>query len=245
MIGPYYHNHRLYTVEGRKSSSDCLCMYQVTSEGLTLLDTVDLGVDTCWQPRVDGHSRQVYIPRGHSRGVLVVSWDGTRLRRQPTLTCVGECESVAVMSPNTLCACDENSESVNVVRVTDNTVTATLVKPNWVRDETPYKLAVTGNTILVMYSFRLVVYENGVSSPGTMIAWPAGLRWFSGMSSDDVSRFLVCSPQSKAVFVLDVNGTLCDKINIDTNSNAEDFTVGDGKLWVGCYNGDIVTLSPQ
>ena len=78
-----------------------------------------------------------------------------------------------------------------------------------------------------------------------MIAWPAGLRWFSGMPLDGVSRFLVCSTDSKALFVMDVSGTLCDKINIDTVSNVEDFTVGDGKLWVGCYNGDVVTMAPQ
>ncbi len=147
--------------------------------------------------------------------------------------------------PNTLCACDESSDCVSVATLPDNTVTATLIKPNWVREVAPYKLGESGNTILVMYGLELVVYENSVSSSGTMIAWPAGLRWFSGMSSNGVSRFLVCDTDSKAVFVRNVSGVLSDKINIDIDSNVEDFTVGDGKLWMGCWNGDIVVMSPR
>ncbi len=146
------------------------------------------------------------------------------------------------MSPNTLCACDENSEIVSVVKVTDNTVNTTLIKPTWVRDETPYKLEVTGNTILVMFSFQLVVYENGVSSPGTMLDWPAGLRWFSAVSSDGVSSFLVCDTDSKAVLVLGVSGTLCDEINIVTVSNVEGWGVGMETL-LSCHHGDTATTT--
>ncbi len=102
-----------------------------------------------------------------------------------------------------------------------------------------------------MYSFRLVVYENGVSSPGTVIDWPAGLRWFSGMSSDGVSRFLVCDTESRAVLVLDVSGTLCDEIHIDTVSNVEHYTVGTANSGWGvgmetllsCHHGDRATTT--
>ncbi len=48
----------------------------------------------------------------------------------------------------------------------------------------------------------------------------------------------------KAVFTLDASGKLCDKININTDSYVRDCTVVDGKLWVGCDNGDIAVLSP-
>ncbi len=246
MNGPFYHNHRLYTVEGRKSSSDRLCMYQVTSQELTLVDTVDLGVDTCCHPLVDGHNKQVYIPRAESRGVSVVSWDNTRLTTQRTLTCVGACYSVSVLSSHTLCACDRNRGTVSVVSVTDNTVTATLQKPAEVRYDSPNKIAVAaGNTILVMYGFKLVVYKNGVYSPGTMVPMPVGLQSVQGMSSDGVSRFLICDGRSNTVFILDVSGKLCHKINIATSSYVVDCTVGDGKLWVGSWNGGIVVLSPQ
>ncbi len=153
---------------------------------------------------------------------------------------------MGVMSRHTLCVCDMDSRSVSVVRVTDDTVTARLSKPEEVRDEGPDNTAVLGDSVLVEYGgYNLVVYENGVPSPGTMVTWPAGLQSVLGMSSDGVSRFLVCDVDSKAVWTLDVSGKLCDKINVDTDSRVQDCTVVDGKLWVGCWNGDIIVLSPQ
>ncbi len=223
-------------------------MYQVSGQGLTLLDTVTVEMFSRY-PRVDGHSQQVYIPRVYSRGVSVFSWKDNRLISQPTLECVGRCLSVGVMSSHTLCVCDVTSRSVSVVRVTDDTVTARLSKPEEVRDKRPARTAVLGDSVLVEYEGdNLVVYENGVSSPGTMVTWPAGLQSalsVYGMSSDGVSRFLVCDYKSKAVVTLDVSGKLCDKINVDIDSEVCDCTVVDGKLWVGCNNGDIVVLSPQ
>ena len=180
------------------------------------------------------------------RSVSVVSWEDNRLTPQPTLECVGECPSVGVMSPHTLCVCDVDSRSVSVVSVTDDTVTARLSKPEEVRDKEPWRTAVLGDSVLVRYEGdNLVVYENGVSSPGTMVTWPAGLQSVCGMSSNGVSRFLVCDEESDIVFTLDVSGNLCDKIKIDTDSEIWDFTVVDGKLWVGCLNYSyIVIMSP-
>ncbi len=222
-----------------------LCMYQVSGQGLTLLDRVRVE-EWSQYPRVHGPSQQVYIPRDHSRGVSVVSWKDNRPSRQPTLECVGRCPSVGVMSPHTLCMCDRGSGSVKFVSVTNDTVTARLSKPEEVRDETPRRTAVLGDSVLVLYGdANVVVYENGVSSAGTMVTWPAGLQSVWGMSSDGVSRFLVCDTDSNAVFTLDVSGYLCDKINIDTDTRVYDCTVVDEKLWVGCENGDIVVMSPQ
>ena len=244
--GLCYYNERLYTVEGRDGSYR-LCMYQVTGEGLTLLDTVR--VENGWYPRADGHSQQVYIPRGDSNGVSVVSWEGPKLTRQRTLRCVGECQSVGVMSPHRLYACDLSSGSVSVVRVTDDTVRDKLRKHWKLRDKKPSITAVLGNRILVIYQLyghsKLVVYENGLSNHGTLVSWPAGLQSVCGISSDGVSRFLVCDGVSKAVFILDMRGKLCDKIYIDTDSVVWDCTAEDGKLWVGCHNGDIVVMSPK
>ncbi len=233
-------------MEELDESSWLLCMYHVTGQGLALLDTVRL--DDYGYPRVDGHSQQVYITRFLSGGVSVVSWEDNRLTTQPTLKCVGVCRIVGVMSPHTLCACDEDGESssVSVVSVTDDTVTATLRNPEEVRDKEPSHIAVVGDSILVEYEdHNLVLYENSVSSPGTMVTWPAGLRSVCGMSSDGVSRFLVCARNSKTVFVLDVSGKLCGKINVDTASDIWDCAVVDGKLLVGCHNGDIVVMSPK
>ena len=219
-------------------------MYTVTGQGLKLLHTVDLMVNSTCFPRGDGHTQQVYVP--HSRGVTVVSWEDNRLTTMRNLKCVGECYSVGVMSPHTLCACDRSRGSVIVIRVTDDTVTGTLMKVNEVRDKKAVLAAVLGNTILVMYEGgNLVVYESGITNPGTIVTWPAGLQSVNGMSSDGVSRFLICDGESNAVFILDVRGKLCDKINIDTESEVCDCSLGDGKLWVGCVNGDIFVMSPE
>ncbi len=238
-------------------------MYQVDRQGLTLLDTVAVEED-CVYPRVDGHSQQVYIPNYvFSLGVSVVSWEDSRLAPQPTLECVKGCRSVSLMSPHKLCVCDRYSETVNVVSVhsvADDNITATLSKPEEVRDKKPWTTAVLGDSILVRYEGdNLVVYENSVSSPGTMVTWPAELQSVVGMSSDGVSRFLVCDRISNAVFTMDVSRNLCDKINIASRvldctvvdgklgiaSTVFDCTVVDGKLWVGCDNGDIVVMSSQ
>ncbi len=237
--GLCFHNHRLFSVEN-KGFPSVLCMYEVTGKGLTLLDSVALvGSFSC--PRVDGYTQQVYA--SSPNGVLVFSWEDNRLTRQSTLTCVGRCFHLALLSQHMLCVCDERSGKINVVRVTNDTVTDRLRKPAEVVDQKPSATAVLGSSILVWYGERnLVVYENGVSSPGTMVAWPAGLESVCSMSSDGVSRFLVCNNRN-AVFILDAKGKLCDKINIGTT--IRDCTVGDGKLWVGCSNGDIVVMSPQ
>ena len=223
-------------------------MYRVTGQDLTLLDTVT--VEGGWYPRVDGHSKQVYIPHGTYRGVSVIGWDDTRLTTPRVLKCVDRCVSVGVLSPHTLCACDRTSGSVSVVSVTDDAVTATLQKPLKVRGQAPYLTAVLGGSVLVMYEGHSPVVYNGVSqwsqSPGTAVTRPAGLQFVRGVSSDGVSRFFLCDPDSTAVYILDVSGQLCDKVNIDTASlQVWDCTVGDGKLWVGCHNGDIVIMSPQ
>ncbi len=220
-------------------------MYRVSGHRLTLSDAVEVAENSQY-PRVDAHSQQVYIPDGESRGVSVVSWENNLLTQQPSLKCAGTCDSVGVISPHTLCASNTDSGSVSVVSVTNDTVSARLSKPEEVRDTIPWRTAVLGDNILVEYGDdNLVVYENGASSPGTMVTWPAGLQSVYGISSDGVFRFLVCDSASNAVFTLDVTGKLCDKINIDTDSGVFDCTVVDGKLWVGCVNGDIVVMSPQ
>ncbi len=219
-------------------------MYQVSGLRLTLLDTVTLEAGLF--PRVDGHSQQVYMPRGSYQGVAVVSWEGNRLTTQRTLKCVGECRGMGVMSTHTMVVCDRDIGSASVVSVTDDTVTARLSRPEEVGDQKPWMTAVLDDSVLMTYEGdSLVIYENGVSSAGTMVTWPAGLHSVNGVSSDGVSRFLLCDWESKAVFILDVSGKMCGKINIDTDSWVEDCTVVDGNLWVGCSNGDIVVMSPQ
>ncbi len=254
IFGLCFCNHRLFIVEGRSEKERLdplcrLCMYSVTSQGITLLDTVLLEKIGLF-PRVNDHTRQVYVVSGVGQGISVFSWEDNRLTPQPSLTCVGKCCSVGVLGPQLLCVCEQGSGKVNIIRATDDTVTDTLRKPTEVGDKGPVLTAVLGKAILVRYSdireSRLVIYENGVTSNGTTVTIPERrMMQVGGMSSDGVSRFLVCDPENKAVLIRDVSGTLCDNINIDTDSVVGDCTVGDGKLWVGCCNGDIVVMSPQ
>lgn len=246
--GLCYLNSRLYVVEVRESSyslttSHRLCMYGVAGDKLTLMCTRKLEGLGCL-PRVDAGSNRLYIPRGQSGGVSAVSCgDSSTLLTHPTLTCVGRCWSVGVLSPRTLFVCDEDRGCVNSVTA-DNTVNRPLKKPTEVGNQRAQKLAALESAVLVWYGDRnLVVYEDGVFSPGTMVTWPEGLGKVSDMSSDGVSRFLLCDGDSKCVFILDVSGKLCDRIHIDTDSWVYDCTVGDGKLWVGCDNGDVIVMS--
>ena len=215
-------------------------MYMDTFEEHTELETMG----HCCYPRADDYTQQIYIPIGYEGGVLVVSWKDNSLTIQRILKCVGVCWSVAVLSPHELCACDQTKGHVIVVRVTDDSVTGKLEKPAQVEGAGPVAIAVLKSTILVRYGAHLVVYENGVSSPGTMVTFPKVLSPLSGMSSDGVSTFFFCN-HGKNVSILDAKGKLCDNIDIDTDSRVFDCTVGDGKLWVGCTNGEILVMSPE
>ncbi len=229
--------------EESEETSHSLCMYQVTGQGLSLMSTIRVKGGTKY-PRVDGHRQRVYIPRCsmYNDGVSVASWVDNLLRPERTLECVGECHGVAVISTCTLCACDTDNKSVRLV--TDN-VPFNMMKPTWLTNSTPMRTAVLGENILIWYEdANLVAHRSGVSSYGTNVGMPAGLQSVKGMSSDGVSRFLVCDGPGRAVFILDVNGQVCDKINIGTDSSVRDCTVIDGKLFVGCDNGDIVVMSP-
>ncbi len=192
-------------------------MYEVTRQGLTLLNIMHICRARLWSGSslcVDGYTQQVYTTGGAFQGVSAVRWEDSRLTALTTLTCVGVSYGVGVLSPHTLCACDESSGSVKVIRVTADTVTDTLRKPAEVADKKAFATAVLGSSILILYGERnLVLYKNGASSPGTMVAWPAGLEAVSDISSDAVSRFLVCDYLSKSVFILDENGKLCDRVN--------------------------------
>ena len=137
--------------------------------------------------------------------------------------------------------------------MTDDTVTARLNKPEEQRDK-PLRTAVLGDSVLVCYGDNLVVYKTGVSSQGTMVRYPYGLNSVWGMSSDGVSRFLICDLERNYVFTLDFSGNVCDTIMImmmficsdimpDNDNRALDCAVVDGKLWVGCLNGNVILLS--
>ncbi len=111
-------------------------VYQVhhASGYITLLDRMDLGISVVvWSvcPRVDHHSRRVFVPCW-GNGVVVAHLDGERLVRERTLNSVLYAESVDAMSPDTVYVCDSRVHSVDI---NHDSITSTLEKPDTVRDE--------------------------------------------------------------------------------------------------------------
>ena len=243
-----YYSGRLYTVERRKedgSYRDRLAVYSVSDQDtVTLLDTLDLE-GRARHPRVDRQSGRVYIPCG-SRGVCVVRYDGSKLVPVTTLRCVGRAASLAVVSTNTLYVSDRDSETVCLVDVTQDRVTARLPPPREVSGEWPYSIAVLGDTVLVVYTgITLFIYRHGVPTQGKPIPRLQGRKYVIGLITDHHSSFLVCDRVSRTVFVLDISGTLTHTIPIPGDRIPLDCTVVEGQLWVGCFNGDIIVMSSQ
>ena len=241
-----YHSGRLYTVERRwEDRSYRLAVYSVSDQDtVTLLDTLDLE-GRARHPRVDRQSGRVYIPCG-SRGVCVVRYDGSKLVPVTTLRCVRDAGSLAVVSTNTLYVCDWDSETVCLVDVTQDRVTARLQPPREVRGERPSHVAVLGDTVLVMYAGpKLVIYRHGVPTPGKPIRRPQGLKSVYGLTTDQHSSFLVSAGWSHTVSVLDISGKLTHSIPIHGNRMPRDCTVVGGQLQVVCNNGYVIDLSSQ
>ena len=243
--GLCYHDSRLYAVEWKQRSYS-LVMYQVARGELIVLETLELQGEA-GHPRIDPRTQRIFIPCGPSRGVSVVGYDGRSLVAHFMLTSVGRCEGIAVTSPNSLSACDWDSKSVSIVNVKSDTESGGLSTPRQVKNSIPYRTAVLGDSILVVYTGpKLVLYKTGITSPGTVVTNPVGLQSVSSITTDGVSRFLLCDWKSRAVFVLDVRGVASYKINVNTDTEdgyVRDCTVGDKQLWVGCRDGDIVVMA--
>ncbi len=153
-----------------------LAAYSVTN-GVTLLDIMDLEGDAN-EPRVDRHSGQVYIPC-KSHGVCVVRYDGCKLVPVRTLKCVGRAYTLAVVSSDILYVCDLDRETVFLVNVTQDRITARLEEPREVKGarpkNVPCRVAVLGDTLVVVYTGpRLVTYQHSVPTPGKLLPLAPG-----------------------------------------------------------------------
>ncbi len=199
---------------------------------VTLLDILDLDMlerDASY-PRVDHQSGWVYIPCMSS--VCVVWYDGSKLVPVTTLRCVRYPVRLAVVSRDTLYVSDRYSRTVCLVDVTQDRVTARLHPPPEVMYQRPNNIAVLEETVLVeYYGGKLVIYRHGGPTPGTVIPWPQGLNYVSGLTSDH-SSFLLCDNVSRSVYVLDVSGTHTHTISMSDNRRPLDCTVVGGQLWV-------------
>ncbi len=224
-----------------------LAVYQIGNEDITLLDRLELGSVgrlTLVCPRVERHSRRIFTPC-HERGVTVACLDGDRLVRERTLTSVRNVVSMDVMSPDTVYVCD--GARVHVVDIRNDRKTSTLEKPYTVRKVQPRSLAVLDDSVLVCCggTGTLVTYRHGSTTPVRVVPHPGGLQIVTCASTDYQGHFLLTDDDTKSVFVMDVHGNLCHKININTDSATQDCAVVQRQLWVGCKSGDIVIMSSQ
>ncbi len=252
--GLCYSEDCLYVVEWEEAGrfSLRLTVHRVQSDSghITRLDTLTgLWESGClWSvcPRVDRHSRRVFVPCLDS-GVTVARLDGDRLVRETILTCVWDATSVDVMSPDTVYVGGMNSRSVHVVDIRDDRIISTLEKPDAVRAEWPYSLEVLGDSVMVWYARQtLVLYRYGSPAPVRVVPRPGGLERVTAVSTDCRSNYIVIDRVTRSMFIIDNTGELRQKINIpDTDIRPRDCAVVKRQLWVGCRDGDIVILSSQ
>ncbi len=224
-----------------------MAVYTVTDQDtVTLMGILDLEGTYIWQPRVDLQSGLVYIPCG-SNGVSVVKYDGSKLVSVTTLRCVAKAVSLAVVSPDSLYVCDGDSETICLVDVTQDKVTARLQAPQGVVRGSPCHIAVLGDTILVAYGGEdLVLYRHGVPTLGQLLPRPQGLVFVHGLTTDHHSNFLLMDRSINTVNVLDISGNLTHTIPISGYRAPWDCTVVEDQLWLACdYNGDIIVMSSQ
>ncbi len=245
------HELKLGRFSYRVSHSLAVYLVQRDSGEITLLDRLELTgwkfeVEVSMCPRIDRHSRRVFIPCGLS-GVTVAHLDGDRLVRERTLVCVREAANVDIMSSDTVYVGDRDSRSVHVVDVRNDRITSTLAKPDTVRDRWPSSLAVLGDSVIVSYGASgpsLVVYRHGSPTPVRVII-PTEEQSVGAVSTDWQHNILLTNREIESVFVTDISGRLCHTVNIATYSGPVDCAVVNRQLWVGCYYGDIVIMSSQ
>ena len=254
--GMCYFRGRLYTTEWR-GGPFCrryrLAVYSVTAKAtVTLLDTLDLDSEgiadpkETGEPRIDQRSGRIYIP-SESHGVCVVRYGGSELHPFTTLGCVGRIGSLAVASPNTLYVCDWESNIVCLVDVIQDRVTARLQPPRDVKRMKPRHVAFLGDTVLVVYGgSNLVIYWHGVPTSGKLLPRTHDLAWVRGLTTDHHSSFLVTDRDKRStVYILDISGNVTHTIPIPGYRELQVCTLVGEQLWVACYNGEIIVMSPE
>ena len=254
--GMCYFSGKLYITGYEGPSRYSLSVYSVPNvNNCKLLCSLFLN-STVFKPCVDRHSGLVYIPCD-SHGVYVVRYDGRKLVHVTTLRCGGDAVSLAVVSSNTLYVCDRANQTVCLVDVTQDRVTARLQPPLEVRDMRVHiptfqplgalrdmcvcNIAVMGDNVLVLYEGRnLVIYQHGVPTPGKVLPWPQGLKHVRSLTTDNHFSFLLCGDDT--VYVLDVIGNLTHTIPL-FRCTPWDCTVLRDQLWVASNSGDIIVMS--
>ncbi len=256
LTGLCYSEGRLYTLEmrlietGRYSYDFAVYSVHRDSGDVALLDRLELWeTDVQWNvsPRVDRHSRRVFVPI--ESGVTVARLDDHRLVRQRTLTCVSVAVGVDVLPPDTICVCDGRNKSVHIVDVRNDRITSTLEKPDTTRDEDPARLAVLGDRVMVCYSGLgpLVVYRHGSPAPVRVIPHPLGMHNHVRDVSTDCQHHFLLLLTNGTLFALDMSGNILHTVNIDDNfkMGLVGYAVVNRQLWAAFNNGDIAIMSSR
>ncbi len=252
LCGLCYDDNKLYCVECRQEEDTAdmywLTMYDIRHPGdggFRLIDSVEVeGAEWDCTPRVDLSSRRVYVPCRRS-GVRIFCCEDDRLSARATLKCVGMACGVSVNTTDTVYV-GVAKESVYLVNVSTDSVIRQLDKPEHLRDYTPYHVSVLGQTVLVCYGYKtLVTYSS--DGHGKVLQRPDGLSKVHSITTDGHSSFLVVDAPG-SVFVLDREGTLCHRIEPDTDTASgalRDCALVQSQLWLGYWKGTIDVMSSR
>ncbi len=217
------------------------------------LDTPTPSVRGAWWPRLDPQEHLVYVPCEHY-GISVIKLEGEKLLKVNQLKCVAAPVAVTVVSPHHLYVIDGASSTVCLVDAKTDTITTRLELSEALSGFEPYRLAILGDTLSAGCLppgastdsadslSNLLVYKCGSSNPGKLVR-PEGLRHVEGMGTDNHSKFLMADRFVHAVFVLNVRGELCHRIDVTDNLVPMDSAVDGGKLLVGCEDRTILVMS--
>ncbi len=217
------------------------------------IDTPRLPVRGAWWPRLDPQEHLVYVPCEHY-GISVIQLEGEKLVKVRQLRCVAMPVAVTVASPKCLYVVDGASDTIHLVDAKTDRIMTRLEIPEALSGFGPYRLAILGDTLLAGCPqsgtsikktgnlTNLLVYKCGSSNPGKLLN-PEVLRHVEGISTDDHSKFHLADRFAHAVFVLNVRGELCHRIDVSDNLVPMDSAVDGGKLLVGCEDGTILVMS--
>ena len=222
------------------------------------LETTRFGSRGVWWPRSDPRERCVYLPC-EGDGLMVLRWEGGRVVKTKTLTCVTSAVSVAVMSSRCLYVGDGQNRDVCVIDVLQDRITDRLSVPKGFEGKYPLRLTSLGDNVLVGYEYipafdgppfgrlsqyldTLVLYKHPSRVP-VRVVHPEGLKHMEGIGSDKHSKFLMVDRFTHLVFVLDAKGAVSRKVFIPGDKVLMDSAVADGKLWLACEAGEIIAMS--
>ncbi len=259
-LGLCYSDHRLFVCEWRSAGeyipSSSLAVYSAHSDRrhITLLDRLELmnsfDLTPTTSPRVERHSRRVFVPI--RSGVIVCRLHGDRLVLEKTLTCVGDAVSVDAMSPDTVyvCSLGENNSIVCIVDVREDRIMSTLDNPSLVPGYTPLKrptyLAVLGDSVIVNYiEGYLAFYRHGSPAPVrvTQHPWRENMFHCNAVSTDYQHHFLVANTSLASVYVTDITGNPRHTVSI--NYSPKDVAVVNRQLWVLGGDNHISVMSSK